>query len=109
MHEGSDSHLVQVDQALAKRTDVVLRIDVQGAATVKKLIPDAISIFIAAESEEALVNRLVARKTEDMVRRGKQRILCFPQLNHILCLPLLNNILCLPLLNNILCCVHSDP
>ncbi len=54
----------QVDQALSKGTNVVLRIDVQGAATVRKLMPEAVSIFIAAESQEKLVRRLVARKTE---------------------------------------------
>lgn len=58
----------QVDQALAAGTDVVLRIDVQGAETVKKLMPEAISIFIAADSEASLVQRLVSRKTETMVR-----------------------------------------
>lgn len=33
---------------LRSGTDVVLRIDVQGAATVKRLLPDAITIFVAA-------------------------------------------------------------
>lgn len=56
----------QVYDALKTGKDVVLRIDAQGAATVKKLIPTAISIFIAAESEESLVERLVARNTESM-------------------------------------------
>ncbi len=36
----------------------------QGAATVRKHMPGVISIFIVAESEAALVSRLVARKTE---------------------------------------------
>ncbi|KAG2435251.1 hypothetical protein HXX76_007329 [Chlamydomonas incerta] len=56
----------QVDAALAAGTDVVLRIDVQGAATVKRLIPDCISIFVTADSEDVLVKRLVARKTEPL-------------------------------------------
>ncbi|GAX77118.1 hypothetical protein CEUSTIGMA_g4564.t1 [Chlamydomonas eustigma] len=56
----------QVDQAVAAGTDVLLRIDVQGAATVKKLIPEAVSIFIAAESQAKLVERLAARKTESI-------------------------------------------
>eukprot|EP00197_Chlamydomonas_leiostraca_P008051 CAMPEP_0202865996 /NCGR_PEP_ID=MMETSP1391-20130828/6931_1 /ASSEMBLY_ACC=CAM_ASM_000867 /TAXON_ID=1034604 /ORGANISM="Chlamydomonas leiostraca, Strain SAG 11-49" /LENGTH=290 /DNA_ID=CAMNT_0049545897 /DNA_START=81 /DNA_END=953 /DNA_ORIENTATION=+ len=56
----------QVDDALKAGTDVVLRIDVQGAATVKKLMPEAISIFVAAENEECLVGRLAARNTESM-------------------------------------------
>jgi guanylate kinase len=43
---------------------VILRIDVQGAATIRKLIPNAVTIFLTAESEEELVNRLRQRKTE---------------------------------------------
>lgn len=36
----------QVEQALAEGKDVVLRIDVQGAATVRKLIPKTVSVFL---------------------------------------------------------------
>jgi len=53
-----------VRAALASGKDVVLRIDVQGAATIRKLIPEAVTIFLAAESEEELVTRLQERKTE---------------------------------------------
>lgn len=35
---------------LEKGQDVVLRLDVQGAATIRKLIPDCISIFIVRET-----------------------------------------------------------
>lgn len=56
----------QVRDALASGRDVVLRLDVQGAATVRELIPDAVSIFIVAESEAALAARLIARKTEPL-------------------------------------------
>lgn len=58
----------QVQDALNQGTDVVLRLDVQGAATIKKLIPDVLTIFIVAENEESLVRRLVARKTESLDR-----------------------------------------
>jgi guanylate kinase len=54
----------QVRQALASGQDVVMRIDVQGAATIRRLIPEAILIYISAESEAALVRRLSQRKTE---------------------------------------------
>jgi guanylate kinase len=54
----------QVREALASGQDVVMRLDVQGAATVRKLAPEAVLIFITAESEEALVRRLKARHTE---------------------------------------------
>ncbi|MCB0046628.1 MAG: guanylate kinase [Caldilineaceae bacterium] len=53
-----------VRAALASGQDVVMRIDVQGAATIRSLVPNAITIFLTAESEEALVNRLRERKTE---------------------------------------------
>jgi len=54
----------QVQGVLERGQDVVLRLDVQGAATIRRLIPDCISIFIVAESERALAERLVARSTE---------------------------------------------
>jgi guanylate kinase len=54
----------QVREALATGQDVVMRIDVQGAETVRKMAPEALMIFIATENEEALVQRLETRKTE---------------------------------------------
>jgi len=54
----------QVRQALASGKDVVMRLDVQGAETVRRLAPDALLIFVTTESEEELVGRLKARKTE---------------------------------------------
>jgi len=44
---------------------VIIRVDVQGAATVRELVPQAVTIFLTAESEEALVERLHRRRTED--------------------------------------------
>lgn len=54
----------QVREALAHGKDVVMRLDVQGAATVRKLTPEAVLIFLTTESEDALVRRLKARQTE---------------------------------------------
>lgn len=54
----------QVREALASGKDVVMRLDVQGAETVRKLAPEALLIFLTTESEEELVERLKARKTE---------------------------------------------
>lgn len=54
-----------VRAALASGQDVVMRLDVQGAATVRALVPQAITIFLTAESEAALVERLRRRRTED--------------------------------------------
>lgn len=54
----------QVRAALASGQDVVLRIDVQGARTIRKLVPDAILIFMVAESVAELERRLRERKSE---------------------------------------------
>lgn len=54
----------QVREALSSGMDVVMRIDVQGAETVRRLAPEALMIFITTESEEDLVRRLETRKTE---------------------------------------------
>ncbi len=54
----------QVRKALSSGQDVIMRIDVQGAETIRRLIPEAVLIFLSAESEGALVRRLRERKTE---------------------------------------------
>lgn len=56
----------QVQEALDSGLDVVLRIDVQGAATIKKLVPEAILIFLTTEDEDSLISRLESRKTESV-------------------------------------------
>ncbi len=53
-----------VRQALVSGKDVIMRLDVQGAATIRQLVPDAVLIFLVAASEEELVRRLQARRTE---------------------------------------------
>jgi guanylate kinase len=54
----------QVRQALASGLDVVMRLDVQGAETFRKLVPEAVLVFITPATEDDLVARLQARKTE---------------------------------------------
>ena len=54
----------QVREALASGMDVVMRIDVQGAETIRKMARQALMIFITTESEADLVRRLETRKTE---------------------------------------------
>lgn len=50
-----------VDDTLASGRDVILEIDWQGAAQVRHLRPDALSIFILPPSREALQSRLTGR------------------------------------------------
>jgi len=53
-----------VRQALASGQDVMMRVDIQGADKVKRLVPAAVSIFLNCETEEELVHRLRERRTE---------------------------------------------
>jgi guanylate kinase len=54
----------QVRDALASGKDVIMRLDVQGAATVRKLAPQAVLVFLTTQNERELVNRLKSRKTD---------------------------------------------
>jgi len=54
----------QVRQALNSGKDVIMRLDVQGAATVRKLCPEAILIFLTTQDEQEMINRLKTRRTE---------------------------------------------
>lgn len=54
----------QVREALAAGRDAILKIDVQGAAAVKQLVPDALLVFLVPPSLEDLFSRLQRRATE---------------------------------------------
>lgn len=63
---------LQVERECEAGKDIVLEIDVQGAASIRQLIDDAITIFILPPSYEILRQRLIARGTdsaEDLERR----------------------------------------
>lgn len=53
-----------IEAELLKGSNVILEIETQGALQVKKLMPDAVLIFIAPPSFEELEHRLRGRKTE---------------------------------------------
>ena len=64
----------QVEQERAAGRDIILEIDVQGAESIRREVPDATSIFIVPPSFELLRDRLVARATDsaaDLARRLK--------------------------------------
>jgi guanylate kinase len=54
----------QVRDALDSGLDVVMRLDVQGAATIRAAISGAVTIFISTVSEAELAERLSTRNTE---------------------------------------------
>lgn len=54
----------QVLKEIEEGRDIILEVDVQGAASVRKLPADSVSIFIVPPSFEVLRQRLVARGTD---------------------------------------------
>lgn len=54
----------QVRDAMASGKDVIMRVDVQGAATIRKLCPEAILVFLIPSNQEEWIKRLTERKTE---------------------------------------------
>ncbi len=54
----------QARAAMDSGKDVVMRLDIQGAATIREMATEALLIFIAAPSEQALAERLKQRHTE---------------------------------------------
>jgi guanylate kinase len=79
----------QVRRALASGQDVVMRLDVQGAATVRTMVPDAILIFLIAGSEEELLNRLHQRGTETAeglerrIATIREEMECIPEFDYV--------------------------
>lgn len=53
-----------VEEALATGCDIVLEIDYQGARSVRAALPEAVTVFVAPPSAEALTERLGERNTE---------------------------------------------
>lgn len=53
-----------VKQAIDRGDDVIIKVDIQGAATIKKKVPQAVTIFLMPPSTGALATRLKQRHTE---------------------------------------------
>ena len=70
-----------IDKAMEQGRDVILDIEIQGAAQVHEKRPDVVRIYVAPPSWEELERRLIGRGTEDMdkvrsrLARGKEEFL----------------------------------
>ena len=53
-----------VKQAVERGQDIIVKVDIQGAATIKKILSQAVFIFLIPTSIEELVTRLQQRHTE---------------------------------------------
>ena len=63
-----------VEEVLARGDDVIVKVDIQGAASIRELMPHGIFVFLAPPSLEELTARLTQRLTEspaDLVLRIK--------------------------------------
>ncbi len=67
---------------LARGTDLILEIDWQGAAQIRTLLPDAISIFILPPSLEELEDRLRSRGQDDDAVIGKRLSKAREEMSH---------------------------
>ncbi len=54
----------EVSRALSQGVDVIVRVDVQGAATIRKILPQAVFIFLMPPSTGELERRLKQRHSE---------------------------------------------
>ncbi len=67
----------QITKAFKQGKDVIIKVDVQGAETIKRIVPDAVLIFLMPPSFEELTNRLRQRygmSSEELdIRLGKAK------------------------------------
>lgn len=62
----------RVERAFKEGYDVMIKVDVQGAMTIKKAMPQAVLVFLAPPSMEELENRLRKRDTESSTDLSKR-------------------------------------
>ncbi|MGI6209459.1 MAG: guanylate kinase [Anaerolineae bacterium] len=80
----------ELTQALECGQDVVLRVDVQGARTLRSILPDAVFVFIMAESEQEHLRRMRGRGSEDdsaladRLARLRQELQAVPEFDYVL-------------------------
>jgi guanylate kinase len=79
----------ELDQRLRAGVPVVLEIEVQGARQVRAAMPDAVLVFIAPPSQDALRARLVGRGTDDSqevqrrLRVAERELLARDEFGHV--------------------------
>jgi len=64
----------EITSALSKGVDAIVKVDVQGAATIKEILPQAVFIFLTPSSVEELEKRLKRRRSEsstDLALKGE--------------------------------------
>jgi len=64
--------LAEIEKARAAGVDILLDLDVQGAAQVRRRIPDAVTVFILPPSYDVLERRLRGRDQDDEAAIGRR-------------------------------------
>ncbi len=72
-----------IEKKINKGIDVILIIEIEGAANIKKLIPEAVFIFIMPPSLKELVRRLKKRGTEDNEKILKRFHAAYQEINEV--------------------------
>ena len=62
----------EIQYAKNKNLDIILKTDIQGAFTIKEIIPESITIILSPPNIKELSNRLNNRKTEDKISLEKR-------------------------------------
>ncbi len=79
----------ELEDRLSSGTPVVLEIEVQGARQVRAAMPEAVQVFIAPPSLQALRTRLIGRGTDDAeeverrLRVAEQELAAQPEFGHV--------------------------
>jgi guanylate kinase len=71
----------QVKEALERGCDVLVKVDVQGAATIKRAVPQALLIFLAPPSMTALERRVRQRNTESTIELERRLATAHDEMN----------------------------
>lgn len=80
----------EISQALSKGVDMIVKVDVQGAATIKKILPQAVFIFLTPPSMEELELRLKQRRSESStdlalrLEKAKDEIKSLPLFDYVI-------------------------
>jgi len=80
----------EISQALSKGKDVIVKVDVQGAKTIKQILPQAVFIFLRPPSMEELEKRLRQRHSESArdlavrLRKAEEEMDSLPLFDHVL-------------------------
>ena len=80
----------EISQALSKGKDIIVKVDVQGAKTIKQILPQAVFIFLRPPSMEELERRLRQRRSESdrdlalRLRKAEEEMKSLPLFDHVL-------------------------